>query len=163
MKENIFYAFDVDELGFFPVIYDEINFIFFDPITEKEYDHPWVFKDLEEAATRGVEVFKDFVSTEQARLRVENNQQMMRTRKYYSLCNIVTWFYIEPYTLDIRLCIKDRALYKDANTNVVIDGVIKKFAHYDECFNVLLTIVKQYEDLRNEQLEFLRQQITEPK
>lgn len=163
MKENIFYAFDVDELDFFPVIYDEINFIFFDPITEKEYDHPWVFKDLEEAATRGVEVFKEFVGVEQARLRVENNQQMMRTRKYYSLCNIVTWFYIEPYTLDIRLCIKDRAEYKDANTNVTIDPSIKKFAHYDECFSVLLTIVKQYEDQRNEQLETMRQQLSETK
>ena len=160
MNENVFYAFDVDELDFFPVIYDEINFIFFDPITEKEYDHPWVFKDLEESATLGVEVFKEYINTEQARLRVENNQQMMRTRKYYTLCNMITWFYIEPYSLDIRLCIRYNKEYKDANTNVPLDPNIIKYAKYEDCFQELITVVKTYETQRNEQLEKLRKELS---
>jgi len=157
MNENIFYAFDVEQLDFFPVIYDEINFIFFDPITEAEYDHPWVFKDLEEASTTGVEVFKEHINSEHTRLRMENHTLMFKTRKYYTLCNLATWFYIEPYTMEIRLCIKDKQTMKDANTNVILEDGIEKFSDYDQCYSALVVIAKKYEQERNDRMEQLEQ------
>ncbi len=118
---KMFLAFDRDVFDLIPVMWDPINFIYFDPISEKEYDFPWVFKSDEDAA----EILPDLIDEEIKDLRGQMEDLarscLHLTVTQYRLQSLPLFYYVNETALTIRVA---TAIGKDQKH--MIDIISKK-------------------------------------
>lgn len=118
---KIFVAFDRDVFDMIPVMWDPINFIFFDPISDKEYDYPWVFNSEQDA----IQELPGLIDQELKDLK-EKAQDLARsmlllTVTQYKMLSLPIFYYVDEGAMMIKIA---SSVGKD--TKLMVDVISKE-------------------------------------
>lgn len=96
--------------------------IYFDPITQKEYDVPYVFEDDEDMAMKLPTLIKNIIYTSQTRI-----QQLEQYKANLSAALIINtlysnklYYYINHTNLTVQAATKQGGSYYDIQTNLIL-------------------------------------------
>lgn len=100
---KMYLAFDRDICDVVPVMWDHVNFVFFEPISEKEYDYPWVFISESDAYDKLPLLIEEELHTLKEQIYKIGARQLVLTLTQCKLSSIPVYYYVDRHANTIKL------------------------------------------------------------